>query len=186
MWNYIGFPDDWEGWVLARTTVGTCTAWEVFTPVFAFPDSGSSTQAIVTDLVDNDQSLQYRVMIATSSGEYIAPPENIFFYDSTFLAFVTCGVAPITRATISDIGWGWWVYVCPGRCWAGATYIDNLPPEYQGYADTGQVLDFYGSVLCGMIEGCSLTVTHAEPVPGCSDPVSVQSSTWTAVKARFR
>jgi hypothetical protein len=184
-----GIDADWQGWVLARSTVGTCSEWVTVSPVQALPDSGLSVTVEVTDLVEEDRAYRYGVRIVTADGAIIDPPADVFFWPEISVAYVTCGVAPLVRGRLQDLGFAVFVERCPGACWAPVAILDwDQVEPYENLVGTDLVFEIFGGeVVCGGIEGCGLdVVTDINNRVLCDDPVAVQRRDWSAVKSIFR
>ncbi len=181
-----GIDADWQGWVIARTTIGTCTGWAAVSPVQAVPDSGLSAAVEVSDVVEPDQAYRYGICVVTAGGELVEPPASVFFWPEYHHAYVACGEAPMVRARLHDLGYAVMVERCPDACWAPVALLgwDQIAP-YESLVGTDVIFELSGTVSClgecGMEEVTDITIRML-----CEDPVAVQRWDWSAVKATFR
>jgi len=185
---HAGINTDWQGWVVARTTVGHCSEWVTISTVQALPDSGQSAAVEVTDVVTPDQSYRYGIRVVTADGEVVAAPASVFFSPDMHFDYVTCGTAPLIRGWLEDGGWAVYITPCPGACWAPIWAInpDEIAP-YGGLVGTDLVFELFGEVFgCDGIEGCSMIVHDIQIRALCDDPVAVQKRDWSTIKSMFR
>lgn len=182
-----GIVTDWQGWVVARTTVGHCSEWVTVSTVQALPDSGQSAAVEVTDVVTPDQSYRYGIRMVTADGGVIDAPESVFFWPEIHFGYVTCGDAPMMRGRLRDEGWAILVDLCPGACWAPISVLDldDIEP-YGGLVGTDLVFELSGEVVCGGIEGCGLDVDDIRILVLCDDPVATEAHDWSTIKSMFR
>ncbi len=180
-----GIDAGWQGWVVARTTIGTCTDWVAVSPVQAVPDSGMSAEVEVTDVVDEGQAYRYGVCVVTAGGEVVDAPASVFFWPEYHHAYVACGEAPMVRGRLQDIGYAVMVERCPGACWAPVAILgwDQIAP-YESLVGTDVVFELFGEVGC--LGECGMEVEDITIRMLCDDPVAVQRWDWSTVKATFR
>ncbi len=185
--------------VVTARLVGSCAAAAIVSPA-----------PLPIAAVDTPQEFSFK----------IRPPESnrIYFYQAQLqdqggnltpapghaqrpnAAYASCGEALVGRGTL-----GFWpcpvlgvecLSLCPGQCWEECGSAVDLPADrssWEGYLNTGQVLDFYG-YLTGpwtpstMPGTPCMVVTRMAPVAdpnGCAGVATDQTS-WGSLKATYR
>lgn len=93
--------------------------------------------------------------------------------------------APVTRARIVDWGWTVALVPCANSC-ANHYYVttEEMANELRPYAGTGESFLFWGTEVCGSIEGCALEVAHYQLAP--CDITAARSMTWGRLKTIYR
>jgi len=178
---------DWIGYDVFRRGPTECSGWESFVRVNA-------------EIIPREVGLTH----TRHFGEQVPATGTTFEYwvravdANREFTFVCCGLclpcnvfencpplsAPITTGTLEDWGWTLAINPCPGSCDPGGylaepTVVDQLRP----YVGTSATFRFFGTIRCGTVEGCSLSVDHWE-FTTCVTPVA--ASSWGWLKTTYR
>lgn len=139
----------------------------------------------------------YQAKLQDANGNLSPAPSHAQYPNG---GYASCGEAVVTRGTL-----GFWpcpvlgvecLSVCTEQCWADCGASVYLPVDrstWEGYLNTGQVLDFYG-YLTGpwtpstMPGTPCMVVTRIAPAvdPGECAGVAVDATNWGNLKATYR
>jgi hypothetical protein len=115
-------------------------------------------------------------------------PDPPAWDDSSPIVYAACpeSSVPITQGRLSD-EWGWTITVQP--C-AGTCYPPLYVMDYEGLLAlqpfVGSEVRIYGTIDCGSVEGCSISlVDHFDVVP-CALPTGSRRTSWGGLKSIYR
>jgi hypothetical protein len=182
--------------VVEASMLGSCQNVAIVTPVPAPIAAVDTEQSFIFTIrpADLQRIYFYRARFVDEHGVLTDPPTYPYYANGDY---VSCREAIAARGRLSR-----WLSViqiltCTDQCWAACDQVRvEMPADsasWEGYVDTGQVVDLYGEVsppwTLWTIPGTPcMTVTRIEPVPdpaGCS-AVAVESTTWGGIKAKYR
>jgi len=165
-------PEGWVGYILVRNSYGLCTDEVVLTPE---PVSFGED----LELLDTPDIVELTYSYVAYGLDEEGQRHVIGMFLEYEWAAVNCAGGPVNRGRLEDWGWTLYLDVCEGMCWAGG-FLENYPAWLDDYAGTDTVFDIYGTLEYNF-EGPYVLVTDAL-ISEC-DAVSVQSVSWSAVKA---
>jgi hypothetical protein len=179
---------EWTGYDVYRRPMANCGTWVRVNATPFTRTMGASEAFDLTDTPPTAQGWTYEVRLVAADRSPAPFPEGITWDPAWQLAYAACPETevPIVRGTVSDT-WGWTLTIvpCEASCWPFVYVMD-----YEGMLAlqeyVGQVVQVYGTISCGNMEGCSLDwIDHFVPTT-CDSPVPVRRSTWGDVKALYR
>jgi hypothetical protein len=91
--------------------------------------------------------------------------------------------APVTVGTLLEEASWLRVSPCPGSCYPAALLEGPIADELRPYAGTTTAFQFFGTVSCGGVEGCALSVDHWD-LSSCVTPTATRS--WGRLKTIYR
>lgn len=116
-------------------------------------------------------------------------PNTLDSMGNQFVDWASCpqSSAPIVRGVLVDWGWALYIEPCAGTCYGGFYFADPaLVAELRPLAGrTDIAVDFFGTAVCGTVEGCALQVDHYQVVQ-CGGIVPVGHGSWGELKAIYR
>jgi len=189
-WHYDepGGPVDapeWTGYDVYRRNASTCGDWvRVNADPYARLAAPHDYTYVETP-PDPSAVWEYEVRMVDASRQqvFVLPCDC----GSRFV-WTTCSPTstPITKGRLTDWGWTWAIEPCLGSCLPSA-YLANypLPPALAPYVGSTQVIEFFGTVGCGSVEGCAIGLDHWQLASAC-DIVPVKSTSWGRVKVLYR
>jgi hypothetical protein len=179
---------EWTGYDVYRRRMADCGEWALVNAT-PFPRTlGESEWFSLTDTPPPGQGWLYEVRLVTADRSPAPFPSGLTWDPAWQRAYAACPETevPTVRGTVSD-EWGWTLVVhpCEASCYPFVYVMD-----YEGMLAlqpyVGQVVQIYGTISCGSVEGCSLDwIDHFEPTT-CASPVPVRRSSWGQVKALYR
>jgi hypothetical protein len=188
-WHYdepggpVAAPD-WTGYDVYRRNASTCSDW---VRINADPYARLAAPHDYTyEETPPDLSVVWEYQVRMVDG---ARQETFVLPCDCASRFVWTSCPPaspaITKGRLVDWGWTWAITPCLGSCLPSAYLAGPLPPELAPYVGGNQVIDFYGSLGCGSVEGCAIQVDHWQLAATC-DITPVSRATWGRVKVLYR
>jgi hypothetical protein len=184
-----GGAPEMVGYDIYRSALGSCDQAVRITEI-PIPRNASG---VIDELIADEQRVP-NIMYGYSARPVDATRQPLDAWDifpgfsaAGQLAYVSCGLAPVYHGTVLGVGWAATVeQPCEASCLTPpAYYIEQWPPQYDGYLDGSQSVIVFGAVSCepGYFEGC---LVYAEEVVPASCTVQAPATTWGALKGNYR
>ena len=186
-WSYmetspVGLPD-WAGYDVYRRAVEPCGPWvRLNADIIPRDFSGNHSRQFVDGSATTTAAYEYEVWPVDQNHVLVALPQCSECVGTTVASCPSLGAA-MAHGTLEDLGWAMLIHACTSSC-SPASIIENNLDALRPYAGTGTALALYGTVACGGVEGCTLTLDHFD-VADCG-PVPILPGTWGSLKARYR
>ena len=177
---------DWVGYDVLRRFPTDCGDWPSFVRV---------NDEIIPRQVGTTHTFYFGEVVPSTATlyEYWVQPVDVNHqssypccgFCSPYNVFQLCPPlsAPATIGTLRDDLF-LWMDQCPGSCYPGAYVVEGpIADGLRQYAGTGTTFRFFGSMACGTVEGCALSIDHWE-FTTCVTPVAIRS--WGRLKTIYR
>jgi hypothetical protein len=185
--------------VVTASMLGSCASETIVTPA-PLPIAAVDTPQEFSFTIrpgEPQRTYFYQAKLQDGNGNLTVAPGSAQYPNASY---ESCGDGLVTRGTL-----GFWpcpdpglecLSVCPEQCWADCGDSVQLPADrssWEGYLNTGQVLNFYGYLLgpwtpSTMPGTPCMVVTRIEEVsvPVECMEVPTESTNWGSVKASYR
>jgi hypothetical protein len=176
-------PSEWVGWVIERTTNGVCESRIRIGNPAAFPE-GQATIQIVDELAVDGLGYRYHIRAVDTDGilRYLG---SSFSWPGYYqIAYSSCGLAPVARGQLTDLGWTTGIEPCDQGCWFYLAFISELPAALQQYVGTSTEVLLFGEIE-DEFEGAYVNQIYSWFVlEDCAVPTDTGS--WGVLKSRYR
>jgi len=173
---------EWVGYDVMRRALPGCDAYvranEQSIPRLA----GQTHTRYFGEVIPAGHLYEYRVIAVDANHQQLFLPGG---FCSPCDVYPSCppASAPVTVGTLHVEGLWLRVDPCPGSCYP-FPYLDGpLADQLRPYAGTPTAFQFFGSVACGGVEGCALSVDHWD-FSSCVTPTGTRS--WGRLKTLYR
>jgi hypothetical protein len=175
-------PAHLVGWRVDRQVIGPCEEDAWVTEVMPWPELGETHYDldVLPDQVFFDPIYRIWAVDAEGNRTFIYWPQRHNF------AHADCRPGPSTVGRFVSYAGSIAFEACTEWCWPGLSPFDGSYPDgVEDLVDSGQVMELYGELFMGM-EGIYINATSMAPSGYPCDPVPVQSTTWSGLKAGYR